>query len=77
MGPNLDRILYLGEGIAHGFLTLEPGSEVHYLMGAPHVAEAADGLRWDDPAIGIDWPAKPAIISERDRAYALIERDHR
>jgi dTDP-4-dehydrorhamnose 3,5-epimerase len=74
MGPGLDRIVHLGDGIAHGFLTLEPDSEVHYLMGAPYVAEAADGLRWDDPAIGIAWPAAPAIVSERDRGYRLIER---
>jgi dTDP-4-dehydrorhamnose 3,5-epimerase len=74
MAADLDRILCLGEGIAHGFLTLEPDSEVHYLMGAPYVAEAAAGLRWDDPAIGIIWPAAPAIISERDRSYDLIER---
>jgi dTDP-4-dehydrorhamnose 3,5-epimerase len=74
MAAGLDRIFYLGEGIAHGFLTLEPDSEVHYLMGAPFVAEAADGLRWDDPAIGIVWPAGPAVISERDRSYKLIER---
>ena len=72
MAPDLDRIFHLGEGIAHGFLTLEPDSAVHYLMGAPYVAEAATGLRWDDPAIGIDWPAEPAIVSERDRGYALI-----
>ena len=74
LAAGLDRILCLGEGIAHGFLTLEPDSEVHYLMGAPYVAEAAAGLRWDDPAIGIAWPAAPAIISERDRSYPLIER---
>jgi len=74
MAAGLDRIFYLGGGIAHGFLTLEPDSEVHYLMGAPFVAEAADGLRWDDPAIGIVWPAGPAVISERDRSYKLIER---
>ena len=74
MAPGLDRMLCLGEGIAHGFLTLEPDSEVHYLMGAPYVAEAADGLRWDDPAIGIAWPAAPAIVSERDLSYPLIVR---
>ena len=73
LAPDLDRIFCLGEGIAHGVLTLEPDSEVHYLMGAPYVAEAADGLRWDDPAIGIAWPAEPAIVSERDRSYRLIE----
>jgi dTDP-4-dehydrorhamnose 3,5-epimerase len=69
-----ERSLYLGQGIAHGFLTLEADSEVHYLMGAPYVAEAADGLRWDDPAIGISWPAAPAVISERDRSYQLVDR---
>ncbi|MGZ8997409.1 MAG: dTDP-4-dehydrorhamnose 3,5-epimerase family protein [Allosphingosinicella sp.] len=74
MAPDLDRVFCLGEGIAHGFLTLEPDSAVHYLMGAPYVAEAAAGLRWDDPAIGIAWPASPSIISERDRGYALIGR---
>lgn len=74
LGPGLDRMLCLSEGIAHGYLTLEPDSEVHYLMGASYVAEAADGFRWDDPAISIAWPAEPAIISERDRSYALIER---
>lgn len=73
MAPNLDRIVHLDAGIAHGFLTLEPDSDIHYLMGAPYVAEAAAGLRWDDPAIGIDWPLTPAVISERDRSYELIE----
>lgn len=74
MAPGLDRMFCLGEGIAHGFLTLERDSEVHYLMGAPFVATAAAGLRWDDPAIGITWPATPKVISERDRSYKLIER---
>lgn len=73
MAAGFDRMVCLGEGIAHGFLTLEPDSQVHYLMGAPYVPEAADGLRWDDPAIGIVWPAAPAIVSERDRGYKLIE----
>ena len=72
LAPGLNRMVFLGEGIAHGFLTLEPDSEVHYLMGAPFVAEAADGLRWDDPALAIAWPAEPAIVSERDRSYPLL-----
>jgi dTDP-4-dehydrorhamnose 3,5-epimerase len=73
LGADLDRILCLGEGIAHGFLTLEPDSAVHYLMGAPYVAESAAGLRWDDPAIGIAWPSEPETISERDLGYSLID----
>jgi dTDP-4-dehydrorhamnose 3,5-epimerase len=73
LGPDTDCALHLPEGIAHGFLTLEPDSEVHYLMGAVFVPGAATGLRWDDPAIGIDWPAAPEVISERDATYPLLD----
>ena len=73
LGRDLPRALHLVSGIAHGFLTLEPDSEVHYLMGAPYVAGAATGVRWDDPAIAIDWPAVPAVISERDAGYSLLD----
>ena len=64
--------LFLPAGIAHGFLTLEPDSDVHYVMGAAYAQESSAGIRWDDPAIGIDWPAKPEIISARDRNYPLL-----
>jgi len=60
--------LYIPEGFAHGFITLTDGAEVFYQMGAPYVAAAARGLRWDDPAVGIRWPMAPSVISERDRA---------
>lgn len=76
VGVDLDagaeRMLYLGTGIAHGFLTLAPDTEVDYLMGAGYVAEAAAGIRWDDPKVGIEWPAPPAMISERDASYPLL-----
>ena len=61
--------LYIPEGFAHGFLTLTDDAEVFYQMGSTHVAGAARGLRWDDPRIGIRWPAPPAVISERDRTH--------
>jgi dTDP-4-dehydrorhamnose 3,5-epimerase len=70
-----DRAWHLPRGVAHGFLTLEADSEVHYLMGAPYVPAAGSGFRWDDPAIGIDWPHPPEVISERDRGYPLLERE--
>lgn len=69
-----DCAFHLPAGVAHGFLTLEADSEVHYLMGAPYVPDAAMGFRWDDPALGIDWPAEPAVISDRDRGYPLLGR---
>lgn len=62
--------LYVPEGLAHGFQTLEDDSEVLYMMGHEYVPDAATGVRWDDPAFAIDWPAATErIISARDRAY--------
>ena len=73
LSPDSDSALHLPSGVAHGFVTLEPDSEVHYLMGAAYVPGAATGVRWDDPAIGIDWSVQPAVISDADRGYALLE----
>jgi dTDP-4-dehydrorhamnose 3,5-epimerase len=64
------RALYVPEGFAHGFLTLEDDSEVSYWMSARHAPEAARGLRFDDPRLAIDWPAPPRVISERDLGFA-------
>lgn len=61
--------LYIGEGIAHGFVTLEPHSELEYLISVPYELSAAAGVRWDDPAFGIDWPMQPTVMSERDRSF--------
>ena len=61
--------LFLPHGVAHGFLTLTEGAVVEYLIDAPFVAEAARGVRWDDPAFAIDWPAPPALMSDRDASW--------
>lgn len=71
--PEADRALYVAAGFAHGFLTLEPDSEVHYLMGGEFVPEASAGIRWNDPALGIAWPAEPALVSERDSAFPDLD----
>jgi dTDP-4-dehydrorhamnose 3,5-epimerase len=64
------RALYVPSGMAHGFQTLVDASEVLYMMGHEYVADAARGVRWDDPAFGIEWPpADKRTISERDRTY--------
>jgi dTDP-4-dehydrorhamnose 3,5-epimerase len=65
------RMLYIPRGVAHGFITLTDASEVLYQMGARYVAEAAAGIRWDDPAFAVDWPLRPLVMSERDRTYPL------
>lgn len=63
------RALFVPPGVAHGFLTLVNRTEVFYQMDTAYVPEAASGARWDDPAFAIRWPAKPAVISHRDRTY--------
>lgn len=69
--------LYVPAGLAHGFQTLEAESEVLYLMSTPYVAEAARGVRWDDPAFAIEWPpATRRVMSERDCTHPDFEGAH-
>ena len=63
------RALLIGEGIAHGFLTLEPDTDVLYQISPAFQPGHEAGVRWDDPAFGIVWPGPPALISPRDAAY--------
>jgi dTDP-4-dehydrorhamnose 3,5-epimerase len=64
--------LAIPAGFAHGFLTLENATEVFYQISAPFQPDAARGLRWNDPAIGIVWPTSPSVMSERDAAFPSI-----
>ena len=61
--------LFVPFGCAHGFLTLADDSEVSYQMSAPHAPEAARGVRYDDPAFGIEWPGEINILNDRDSSY--------
>ena len=61
--------MYVPEGCAHGFLTLSENSEVFYQMSEFYHAEAAAGVRWDDPAFGIEWQFQPHVMSPRDTTY--------
>ncbi|MCR5877526.1 dTDP-4-dehydrorhamnose 3,5-epimerase [Phenylobacterium sp. J367] len=63
------RALLIPEGVAHGFLTLEPDTDVLYQITPAYSPGHEAGVRWDDPAFGIDWPAPPALIAPRDKAY--------
>ena len=63
------RMLYIPEGCAHGFLTLEDATEVFYQMSTHYVPDSASGVRWDDPAFNINWPEQPQMISQRDQSY--------
>jgi len=59
-------MIYVPEGCAHGFLTLEDETEVFYQMSEFYSPELARGIRWDDPAFQIVWPEKIEVISERE-----------
>src|SRR4051812_3122114 len=65
------RMLYMPEGIAHGYVTLVDDTEVYYHASSPWVPAAESGVRWDDPAFAIDWPFAPIVISPKDGAWPL------
>lgn len=65
--------LYIPEGCAHGFLTLEDETEVFYMITAPYTPEAARGVRYNDPAFGIEWPEDVVVIKARDAEYEDFE----
>jgi len=60
------RALFIPEGIAHGFLTLEPDSDVLYQIAPVHTPGHAAGVRWNDPAFGVAWPMAPKLMSPTD-----------
>lgn len=63
-------MLYVPEGFAHGYLTLEEKSEVLYLVTSVYDHDGQYGIRWNDPALGIKWPdVGELIIKDKDRNY--------
>ncbi len=62
-------MVYVPKGCAHGFLTLVDNVEVFYQMSEFYAAAHARGVRWNDPALAIDWPGEVNVISERDRDF--------
>ena len=63
------RMMYVPRGFAHGILTLVPDTEALYFVSAFYTPERERGIRWDDPRFAIEWPAQPAVISEKDRGH--------
>ncbi|GAB4184631.1 MAG: dTDP-4-dehydrorhamnose 3,5-epimerase [Roseiflexaceae bacterium] len=64
------RMLYIPEGFAHGFQTLSDDVEVTYQVTAFYTPGAEGGVRYNDPAFGIEWPLDVSEISDKDRAWA-------
>ena len=67
--PDNGSMLYLPEGVAHGYQTLQDDSEMYYFASAPFVPAAARGVRYDDPAFGISWPLPVSIMSAADQGW--------
>jgi dTDP-4-dehydrorhamnose 3,5-epimerase len=67
--------LFVPVGFAHAFLTLEPNCEISYKVSGLYAPECDGGIRWDDPAIGIDWPLPAGVgpeLSPKDAALPLL-----
>lgn len=67
------RALYIPAGCAHGYQTLEDASEVQYDISEPFQPDAAGGIAYDDPVLGIRWPLEITVMSERDRARPRLD----
>jgi dTDP-4-dehydrorhamnose 3,5-epimerase len=62
-------MLYVPKGFAHGFQTLTDETELFYQISSAYVPESETGVRWNDPAFGIEWPTEVSTMNERDRNY--------
>jgi len=67
------RMLFVPEHCAHGCQSLEDETEFHYMTSEFFTAAAVRGVRFDDPAFGIQWPIPVTLVSEQDRGWRLTE----
>ncbi len=67
------RMLYVPEHCAHGYQTLVDDTEMYYMTSAFYLPGAATGVRFDDPAFGVEWPLPASVISDQDRSWPLVE----
>lgn len=68
------HMLYVPTGFAHGYQVLEDNSDLHYMVSAGYAPESEDGLRWNDPAVGIEWPISSGVLlSEKDKNWSLLD----
>lgn len=66
------RMLYVPENCAHGYITLEDRTEVTYLVSQFYRRDFEQGVRYDDPAVGVRWPIEVRAISEKDRSWPYV-----
>ena len=68
-------MMYVPRGFAHGFVTLTDDAEAIYLVSAEYSPDNERGVRYDDPAVGIEWPLAPAEISDKDRSWPDLDAE--
>jgi dTDP-4-dehydrorhamnose 3,5-epimerase len=73
--PGNARMLVVPEGCAHGFQALEDDCELLYLHTCAYAPEYEDGVRFDDPLVGMHWPLPVRLLSERDRQLPFLTPD--
>lgn len=66
--------LYVPPGCAHGFQSLEDDTDVDYMISERYAPELARGVRWDDPALGVEWPLPVTVIAPKDLAWPDLPR---
>ena len=74
LSPENGRMVYIPERCAHGYQTLEEDTEMYYMTSQVYTPTAASGVRFDDPAFGIQWPLAATVVSEQDRNWPLTRR---
>ena len=71
--PDNGRSMVIPEGFGHAFITLEPNSTAVYVVSAAYAPENESGIRYDDPAIAIEWPIEPSVLSDKDLGWKPIK----
>ena len=69
------RSLVVADGCATGFQTLTDDTIIHYQMADIYRPDSYTGFRYDDPTVGVAWPAEPAVISDRDLGLPFLDPD--
>lgn len=70
------KMMVVPKGFAHGFITTSPDAEAFYFVDAFYAPESERGLRWNDPAIGIEWPVEPKVLSDKDQNWPDFNQDY-
>ena len=71
--PENGRSMVIPEGFGHAFITLEPNSIAVYVVSAVYAPEFESGIRYDDPALAIEWPIQPSVVSDKDLDWKAVK----